>query len=61
MATVYKITIKTVSAWVNYSESDIAKMFEKFMYDTFENTEIEVERDAILVELNKSHVKNSVD
>lgn len=45
MATVYKITINTTSAWVNYSQENIVLAFEKFMHDKFENTEIKVERD----------------
>lgn len=54
MATVYKIKIKTVSAWVNYNEDYIKKMFENFMKEykdeftqhKFESTEIEVEKVA---------------
>ena len=51
MATVYKIEIKTVSPWVNYSEEDIKKMFKKFLDESrndkvmgFESTEINVEK-----------------
>lgn len=52
MATVYKIQIKTVSPFINYSEKYMTEMFEKFLkeyrdYDTdmwFEATEIDVER-----------------
>ena len=52
MATIYKIKIKTVSAFINYNEDYIKKMFEKFLKDYrdpknklgFESTEIEVER-----------------
>lgn len=52
MATLYKIQIKTISPFINYSEEYMTEMFEKFMkeyrdYDTgmkFEATEIEVER-----------------
>lgn len=52
MATIYKIKIKTVSAFNAYDEKYMKKMFEKFLKeyrdkDTnlgFENTEIEVER-----------------
>lgn len=52
MATIYKIKIKTVSAWTAYNEDYMKKMFEKFLKeyrdkDThlgFECTKIEVER-----------------
>lgn len=52
MATVYKIKIKTVSAFASYDEKYIEKMFEKFLKEYkdektnlgFESTEIEVER-----------------
>jgi hypothetical protein len=52
MATVYKIKIKTVSAFCNHNEKYIKEMLKKFLKeykdkDTntgFENTEIEVER-----------------
>jgi hypothetical protein len=52
MATVYNIKIKTVSAFCNYDEKYIQKMFKNFLKSYrdknnklgFENTEIEVER-----------------
>jgi hypothetical protein len=52
MATVYKIQIKTVSPFINYSEDYVAEMFERFLKDykdpqtemKFESTEIDVER-----------------
>lgn len=45
MATVYKIQIKTVSAFINYNEKYITEMFEKFLkQQKFEATEIDVER-----------------
>ena len=52
MATIYKVKIKTVSAFCAYDEKYIKEMFEKFLKeykdkDTklgFESTEIEVER-----------------
>jgi hypothetical protein len=52
MATIYKIKIKTVSAFCAYDEKYIKEMFEKFLKDYrdkelllgFESTEIEVER-----------------
>lgn len=51
MATVYKIKIKTVSAFCAYDKEYIKKIFEKFIKEYkddatklgFENTEIEVE------------------
>lgn len=51
MATIYKIKIKTVSAFCAYDEKYIKEMFEKFLNDYkdknnnlgFESTEIEVE------------------
>ena len=54
MATVYSVKIKTVSAFVNYDEEYMKKMFEKFLSDYkdesnqlgFEATEVEVERVA---------------
>ena len=54
MATVYKIQIKTVSAFVNYNEEYVKKIFEKFLKEYkddvtelgFESTEIEVEKTA---------------
>jgi len=53
MATVYKIKIKTVSAFTSYDEEYMKKMFEKFLKEYkdeksgrgFENTEVEVERE----------------
>ena len=45
MATLYKIKIKIVSAFINYNERDITEMFEKFLKEQkFEGTEIDVER-----------------
>jgi hypothetical protein len=52
MATIYKIKIKTVSAFCAYNEKYIKEMFEKFLKEYkdkdsklgFESTEIEVER-----------------
>ena len=52
MATIYKIRIKTVSAFCAYDEKYIKEMFEKFLKEYkdketklgFESTEIEVER-----------------
>ncbi len=52
MATVYKIKIKTVSAFVNYDEKYMKELLEKFLKEYrdkdnklgFENTEVEVER-----------------
>lgn len=52
MATIYKITIKTVSPFCNYDEAYIKKMFGKFLKEYrdkennlgFESTEIEVKR-----------------
>ena len=52
MATIYKIKIKTVSAFCAYDEKYIKEMFEKFLKEYkdkdsklgFESTEIEVER-----------------
>ena len=52
MATLYKIKIKTVSAFCNYDEKYITDMFDKFLKDYkdketglgFEGTEIDVER-----------------
>ena len=45
MATVYKIQIKAVSPFINYSETYITEMFEKFLKEQkFEATEIDVER-----------------
>ena len=54
MATVYKIEIETVSAFVNYNEKYIKDLFEKFLKEYkdpelklgFESTEIEVSRIA---------------
>ncbi len=54
MATVYKIEIETVSAFVNYDEKYIKDMFEQFLKDYkdkktnlgFENTDIMVKRIA---------------
>jgi hypothetical protein len=52
MATIYKIKIKTVSAFCAYDEKYIKEMFEKFLTEYsdnetklgFEHTEIVVER-----------------
>jgi len=52
MATVYKIKIKTVSAFVNYDEKIITEIIEKLLKEYrdektglgFEGTEINVER-----------------
>lgn len=52
MATVYRIKIKTVSAFCNYSESDVVCIIEKLLKDYsdektglgFEATEIDVEK-----------------
>lgn len=52
MATVYKIKIKTVSAFVNYDEKTITEIIEKLLKEYrdektglgFEGTEINVER-----------------
>jgi len=52
MATVYKIKIKTVSAFVNYNEAQITEIIEKLLKEYkdkqtglgFETTEIDVER-----------------
>lgn len=52
MATVYKIKIKTVSAFVNYNEAEITEIIEKLLKEYkdnktglgFEATEIDVER-----------------
>jgi len=52
MATVYKIEIKTVSAFCAYDEKYMKEMLEKFLKEYkdektklgFENTEIKVER-----------------
>jgi len=52
MATVYRIKIKTVSAFVNYNEKAITEIIEKLLKDYkdektglgFEATEIDVER-----------------
>ena len=52
MATVYKIKIKTVSAFVNYNEKDMTEIIEKLLKDYkdektglgFEATEIDDER-----------------
>tara|TARA_R110000850_G_scaffold34024_3_gene92275 strand:- start:209 stop:373 length:165 start_codon:yes stop_codon:yes gene_type:complete len=52
MATVYKIKIKTVSAFVNYNEAQITEIIEKLLKNYkdkqtglgFEATEIDVER-----------------
>lgn len=52
MATVYKIKIKTTSAFCSYSEEYVKEMFKKFLKEyrdektklKFENTEIEVEK-----------------
>ena len=54
MATVYKINITTTSAFVNYNEEYVKKMFENFLKDYkddftqlgFENTEVVVEKTA---------------
>lgn len=65
MATIYRIKIKTVSAFCAYDEKYIKDMFEKFLKDYrdkdnllgFESTEIEVERTCVGV---KHHTdKNS--
>lgn len=53
MATVYKIKLKTTSAFVSYSEKYIEDMLEKFFKEYrdektglgFENTEIKVEKE----------------
>lgn len=50
MATIYSIKIKTVSAFVNYNESEIKEIFQSFIkkyrHETtglgFESTEIDV-------------------
>ena len=52
MATVYKIKIKTVSAFVNYNENAMTEIIEKLLKEYidektglgFEATEIDVER-----------------
>lgn len=52
LATVYKIKIKTVSAFVNYNEAQMTKIIEKLLKEYkdkqtglgFEATEIDVER-----------------
>ncbi len=52
MATIYKIKIKTVSAFANYDEEHVKALFEIFLRDyshpvtglKFEGTEIDVER-----------------
>ena len=52
MAAVYRVKIKTVSAFCNYSESDIVYIIEKLLKDYrdkktglgFEAIEIDVER-----------------
>lgn len=45
MATVYKIQIKTVSPFINYSEKFMTEMFERFLREQkFEATEIDVQR-----------------
>ncbi len=52
MASIYKIKIKTVSAFCAYDEKYIKEMFEKFLKEYrdkdnklgFENTEIDVKR-----------------
>jgi hypothetical protein len=52
MATVYKIKIKTTSAFLAYNEKDIKELFLKFLKEYkdektklgFESTEIDVER-----------------
>ena len=52
MATVYRIKIKTVSAFLNYNEKDMTEIIEKLLKDYkdkktglgFEATEIDVER-----------------
>jgi hypothetical protein len=52
MATKYKIKIKTVSPFMNWSEVYMTQMFKKFLEEyedemtgmKFESTEIEVER-----------------
>jgi len=54
MATVYKVKIKTVSAFVAHDEAHVTEIFEKFLKDYrdpktglgFEATEIDVERIA---------------
>jgi hypothetical protein len=49
MATVYKIEIKTVSAWVNHPPEYIEKVISKLLENNnsvhFENTEIIVKRE----------------
>jgi hypothetical protein len=52
MATVYKIKIKTVSAFINYNEKEVTEIIEKLLKNYkdektglgFEATEIDVER-----------------
>ena len=52
MATIYKVKIKTVSAFQAYDEKYIEKMFKEFLKEYkdpntglgFESTEIEVEK-----------------
>lgn len=54
MATVYKVEIKTVSAWQAYPEDYVKEMFEKFLKEYedektglgFENSEVEVKKIA---------------
>jgi len=54
MATLYKIKIKTVSPFANYSEDHMAHLLKKFLQDYrhpvtglgFEGTEIDVEKIA---------------
>ena len=48
MATVYKIEIKTVSAWTNYDPKEVEKKIKQFLEDQdslcMESTEIKVVR-----------------
>jgi hypothetical protein len=48
MATVYKVQIRTVSAWVNYTPEQIENEIKKLLKDRLdmENIEIKVERVA---------------
>lgn len=52
MATIYKVKIKTVSAFCNYKEEHVKQILEKFLKEYrdketglgFESTEVEVEK-----------------
>lgn len=52
MATIYKVEIETVSAFVNYDEKHMEELFKKFLKEykdpktghKFENTKVKVKR-----------------